>query len=448
MKNSVLILALILWSSLVFGQQDLTLFQFSGVPQANLVSPSVIPDNKFVIGLPVLSSVNSIYNNRIFSIDESLLSADGTLTIDPTKIVSDMDERNFINAQVQDQWFLFGMTYKNHYFKLGVSEKLAVDLSFSRKLFDFLLRGNASYLGERVDIQNTAFNATHYREVSLGYANKLNEKWEVGGHLNLLFGLANINTRNSTIAIYTDPENYDITISGNVEVNTSGINDLQGNTIDYLQQGSNFGLGMDLGATFHPTPKWDVSLSLLDLGYINWNNDLTTYTNNGKTFKLTGIDIKDFFGDDNLDGDSLINEIVDSIGDVFTLDEIEKKYTTTLAPKVYIGGKYLITEQHRVYTTLMFQFYSTGLRTGLSLGYEFDLNKFLGVTANYSIYSNSFTNFGLGLRVRGGPVQLYVITDSMIGSFDAFSVKSVHFRFGINILIDEKEKSTVKNNLL
>ena len=96
----------------------------------------------------------------------------------------------------------------------------------------------------------------------------------------------------------------------------------------------------------------------------------------------------------------------------------------------------------------MFQFYSTGTRSGFSLGYELDLNKFLGLTANYSIYNDSFSNFGIGLRVRGGPVQLYIISDNMIGSFDLFSVRSAHFRFGINILIDEKNQPVVKNNLL
>ena len=48
-------------------QQDLTLFQFSGIPQNNLVNPAQLPDDKLIIGLPLLSSVNSVYNNRTFT---------------------------------------------------------------------------------------------------------------------------------------------------------------------------------------------------------------------------------------------------------------------------------------------------------------------------------------------------------------------------------------------
>lgn len=447
MKKHIFGLVFILVSIQLNAQQDLTLFQLSGIPQNNLVNPSQMIEDKFVIGLPLVSSISTIYNNRAFGLNEGFITDDGILQINLETIVNNIDENNFINAQAQDQWLLVGMRIKNQYFMLGISEKASVDFAYPKTFFDFLLRGNANYLGERVSVEDLALNATNYREFSLGYANRINDKWQIGGHLNLLFGLSNINTKSSTIGIYTDPETYDITIDGSIEVNTSGINDIQGDAVEYLITGNNFGLGIDLGATYMPTKDWEISMSLIDIGYIRWRNDLMTYTNNSKTFTLEGLDIKEYIDGGDLDTDSLITEITDSLKNEFSLEEVEKIYTTALTPKMYLGVKYSFTPKSRFYASTTFQFFGTGTRYGFSLGYELDLNKYIGFTANYSLFNNSYTNFGLGLRVRGGPIQLYIISDSMLAYFDLFNYKSAHIRFGINILFGELEpKPSVKNN--
>lgn len=447
MKRHMIFLFLIILSARLSAQQDLTLFQFSGIPQNNLVNPALMPDDKVVIGLPFISSVYTTYNNRAFTLDGNLLE-NGTLQLDPIAMVNSMDDKNFINAQFYDQWLLVGLRLKNHYFKLGISEKASFDFTYPKNLFDFILRGNGNFLGERVDIQNLSLNAVYYREVSLGYATEINEKWSLGGHLNLLFGLANIKTNDANFSIYTDPENYDITLNGFIEINTSGLDYIQDNTSNILSSNGNFGLAVDIGGRYKANEKWEFSLSLVDLGYINWKNDLKTYINKSPSIKLTGIDIKNFILDGNLDTDSLGNEIRDSLENEFSFEEIEKKYTSTLSPKLYGGAKFSINEKNKLYASAMMQFYPTSTRFGLSLGYELNLNKFIGFTANYSLYNNSFSNIGLGVRLRGGPVQIYFISDSMLASFNLLSYKSLHFRFGINFLFGEIEKAPVKNNLL
>lgn len=436
-------------SSYGFSQQDLSLYQLSGIPQNNLVNPSQMPDDKVVVGFPAFSSIKTSYNNNAFSVNDGLNLEDGTLYIDPETLVNSLSDKTYINTQLQNQWLLVGYRFKNHYFKLGISEKASFDFAFPKTLFDFVLKGNAAYLGETVSIADLKLNISNYREVSLGYSTKLNDQWQVGGHVNLLFGLANINTQSSSLRIYTDPVNYDISVAGQLEVNTSGLNNISGNTFDYLKTGSNFGLGLDLGATFTPNEKWEITMSLLDLGYINWKNDLKTYTNNSTSFTISGLDIKDFINEGNLDGDSLITEITDSLENEFGFEEVEKKYTTYLSPKWYGGAKYSLNPKNRVYATTTLQFYPTNTRFGISLGYEFDLNKYLGFTANYSIFNNSFSNIGIGLRLRAGPVQVYALSDSMLSSFNLFDYRSIHFRFGINLLFGEvKPKAPVKNNLL
>lgn len=424
-------ISFLLFSVGLHAQQDLTLYQLSGVPQRNMVNPAVFPDSKIVIGIPVLSSINLNYNNVSFSVNDGFIIDGSTLVIDPEQLVSKLNDDNYLYNQEQDQWFMFGYVFGKNYLQLGISDKVLVDLTFPKSLFELALQGNAAFIGERVSIEGLGLNATHYREISLGYSRNLG-KWDVGIHANLLFGLANIYTRTSNMGIYTDPETYDILIDGDIEVNTSGLDNIDdfGN---YITRMVNNGFAVDLGAVFRPNDDWEFSTSILDLGGIKWKEDVKSYVNNGKSFELNGIDIKDYLEDSDIDTDSLLQEIKDSISDVFKLDEVNDNYGTPLTPKWYFGVKYNLTEQHRFYGTVNLQFFRAGLRPALSLGYEFRLERNLGVSVSYSIISGSYANVGAGLMVRGGPLQFYFMTDNLLAAFDAFNYQAIHYRFGINL---------------
>ena len=441
----IYVIILVLFSSGLYAQQDLTLYQLSGVPQSNIINPAFVPDVKMVIGFPALSSVNANYNNVAFSVNDGFETDGSTLVVDFGDIVSKLNEDNYIYNQVQDQWFMFGYQFGDNYLQLGISDKVLLDLTFPKSIFELALLGNAAYLGQRVGIAGLGFNGTHYRELSLGYARQLN-KWSVGIHTNILFGLANVYTRTSDVGIYTDPETYDITIDGDIEVNTSGLDNIDefGNYITNLR---NMGFSVDLGAAYKINDEWEVSTSLIDLGVIYWKHDVKSYVNNGKSFSLNGIDVKDYISGDDLDTDSIIEVITDSIEDVFTLDEVNENYSTPLTPKWYFGGKYKLTEQHRFYGTVNLQFFRAGMRPGLSLGYEYKLQKYLSVTANYSIFGGSYSNIGVGLQVRAGPVQFYIMSDNVLAGFNFFNYQTIHYRFGFNLLFGDLDPKTTRSLL-
>ena len=52
--------------------------------------------------------------------------------------------------------------------------------------------------------------------------------------------------------------------------------------------GGNLGLGMDIGLTYHLNEKIEISASILDIGFISYSNNVTTYTNRGD-YTLEGI---------------------------------------------------------------------------------------------------------------------------------------------------------------
>ncbi len=236
---------LLLLSSGLGAQQDLTLYQLSGVPQSNMVNPAFVPDVKMVIGIPAISSINANYNNVAFSVNDGFDLDGDTLRVDFDLLVSKLKDDNYIYNQVQDQWFLFGYQFGDNYLQLGISDKVLLDVAFPKSIFELALLGNAAFLGQRVSVEGLGANGTHYRELSLGYARQL-DKWSVGIHTNILFGLANVYTRTSDLGVYTDPETFDITIDGDIEVNTSGLDNIDefGNYITNLR---NMGFSIDLG---------------------------------------------------------------------------------------------------------------------------------------------------------------------------------------------------------
>lgn len=420
-----------------YGQQDLSLYHLSGVPQANLVNPGVIPESKLVIGIPALSSVNANYNNYAFSINDGFEFEGTTLIVDPELLLSKLKTNNHIYNQVQDQWLLVGVAHEKNYFQIGLSDKVILDLSIPKTLVELAVRGNAGVLGKDVSIGNLSAYGTHYRELSLGYARKL-KRWDLGIHGNLLVGLANVYTRSSTLSVFTDPETYDITIDGALEINTSGLDNIDdfGNYITSLR---NFGFGVDVGAVFRPNEQMEFSSSVIDLGMIFWKQDVETYTTNGKSFTLNGLDIKEYADGGDIDLDSLLTEIQDSLENVFSLDTLYDNYNTPLIPKWYIGGKYIFNEKHRVFGTVNLQFFNTGIRPAFSVGYEFRLERNLGLVVNYSYFSGSFTNIGFGIQVRGGPLQFYVMTDSVLSAFNFLNYQTIHYRFGINLLFGDPD---------
>ena len=436
---------LLLLSSGLIAQQDLTLYQLSGVPQSNIVNPAFIPDVKMVIGIPALSSINANYNNVSFSVNDGFEVDGTTLIVDFDVLVSKLKEQNYIYNQAQNQWFMFGYQFGKNYLQLGVSDKVLLDVTFPKSIFELALQGNAAFLGERVGINGLGVNGTHYRELSLGYARQLN-KWSVGIHTNILFGLANVYTRTSDMGIYTDPETYDIRIDGDIEVNTSGLDNIDdfGNYITNLR---NMGFSVDLGAVYKVNHEWEISSSLLDLGVIYWKHDIKSYVNNGKAFELNGIDIRDYITGDDVNTDSILEVIRDSITDVFTLDEVNDKYSTPLTPKWYFGARYKLTEKHRFYGKVNLQFFRSGMRPDLSLGYEFKLEKYLSVTANYSIFGGSYSNIGIGVQVRAGPVQFYIMSDNVLAGFNFFNYQTIHYRFGFNLLFGDLDPKTTRSLL-
>src|SRR5690606_8192449 len=107
---------------------------------------------------------------------------------------------------------------------IGITEKIDFRFSYPKELFVFLYEGNGgSLLGKRASFDGLGVDLLHYRQYSLGYSRRLGPTLTVGGRFNYLYGQEAVYTRTSRIGLTTDALTYNMTLDGEMEINTAGV---------------------------------------------------------------------------------------------------------------------------------------------------------------------------------------------------------------------------------
>ena len=93
------------------------------------------------------------------------------------------------------------------------------------------------------------------------------------------------------------------------------------------------------------------------------------------------------------------------------------------------------------------QIFDKAVHPGIALSYNQKVGKWLNASASYSAYNRSYNNIGLGLSLNGGPIQLYVVSDNVLGIFFPHNTKNLHFHAGINLTFGRKPPDKDKDGV-
>src|SRR3569832_725659 len=116
MKKLLIILA-IATTATVNAQQALTLYNMDMISQSNQVNPSMIPGNKFYIGIPALSGTRIMFTNCGFTWrDLHTVRTDDSVSLDVDNAISKLASRNFISFSFRMNILEGGFTMKKNYF--------------------------------------------------------------------------------------------------------------------------------------------------------------------------------------------------------------------------------------------------------------------------------------------------------------------------------------------
>jgi hypothetical protein len=428
-------------------QQDFTLSTLDNVHQTSYVFPSKITSNKISIGLPVLSRLYFDFSNSGFTYHDIIRKrADDSLTINMDNMIGKLKEKNYLTFGMQTDLISIGLRWKNdQYFSFNVSEKIYSRLIYPKDLIVLLWEGNGkSLLGKRASFDGLGYDFFHYHEFAFGYYRKYREKWEFGGRIKYLKGVTNIYTKKSNVGLYTDAETYDLTFDGEMEIYTSGINELTDSTyqfdlIPYLWK-KNTGFAFDLGASYQFNDKISFSASIVDLGWIKWRHDTRNFKQEKVDFYFSGIDLKRAFNQNDTTGEKTLQQLEDSIKNTFDLQDYQGSYTTFLNTRLYISGTYQLTEKISVGGIFHAEMIKKRFRPSITGYGHIKLTKWLNASATYSIYNRSWFNLGVGFSVTLGPLQWYFASDNLMGVWVPHLTKNVHLTTGINLVFGKERE--------
>jgi hypothetical protein len=299
--------------------------------------------------------------------------------------------------------------------------------------------------------------ALSYAEMGLGAAYTVNRKLTVGVKVKLLKGAMSASTQKALFNLSLS-DTYAITAKGDADIKTSGIHNLDQNGYDAVENWRDFtnnnGFAFDLGATYRMMDRLTVGISLIDIGGINWENDLYGYKLDPAkaTYTFAGIDANKL-----LDGNGdYTSSLSDSLAVRFKFIEGRiGSYYTAMPTKIYATGVYELRKNLTVGALLSAENFRGRFMTGFTASLNREFGRRVGASLTYTITNSSFNNLGAGLSFNFAPIQVYFVGDNILsapfsylsnGSYNSFlnSTQYFNFRTGINFIFG-REKAQEKH---
>ncbi len=444
-------------------QQNLSLYYQTWLPQSTELNPAIRNDCKLYFGglaLPVagqlIPNIHFNYSNNYLAYKDVVYLNNGVPTIDNTSIENSLERIKRVNYLATETYlpYLYGGYRINdkYYVSFGITDKVDIKYSMPKDLLDLAWHGNGNDLGRVFDFTGLGIDATYYREYKVGFSWKIDDKWTVGISPKLLFGKVNATTSKTTITWQTLEEDYTQVFHVDWELNTSqpvyvieqmyydydndslvyedSVRDVKPSEI--IWKSKNVGLGVDIGAIYKMNDKFTFYGSLTDLGYIKWKDNVQTLRVQGD-FTFDGYDVRPFLEENDSLNEANANNYKDSVIQIFDPNLQRESYSSYLTPKIYLGGTYQWKEYLGFGALMRFELYKYIWHPSFTLSANGRLTKWFGATLSYTMINNTYTNVGLALIFKVGPVQSFLATDNLWGFIWPQSARNVNVRMGINL---------------
>jgi hypothetical protein len=435
----------------MFAQSEHTLGFMENVYQSTYSNPTAIPATKLNIGLPGISSIYGGVTNSGFSFKNIY----GRESFNIDNGIHNLRKKNYIYAGVNVDLFHIQLKAKNGYFSFHIAEKANMRFSYPKDLLALAWQGNYQFAGSKADLSSLGVDFNYYREYALGYI-KESKKWNIGGKVKFLQGIANAHVRNKGLGLNVAKDSYDLSVSSDVTLNTSGLDtdpsDL--NARKYLTRFDNKGLAFDLGTTYKHSDKLSFSASINNIGFIRWTSMLKNYNVKGGT-SFQGYQLSVPSNDTTSSNNP---NYLDSLKNNFKYTETSKKYTTWVIPQFYLRVKYNLTKGTILNASFSIEKYKA-FRTATTLGITQKVGRVFNILLTYTWQYRSYDNFGIGVMVKPGPVQLYFVSDYILRTYTNYTdknftvpatAKAMNVRVGMNLVfgrVRTQEQQTIPKKL-
>lgn len=387
-------------------------------------------DSTGFVAMPGLGNINVAMRGNI-GVDNFLYNMGGETTtflnpqVSASEFLDGLKDNNRIGADVKIGVLAFGFKAFKGYNTITLNVRANSGVRVPKTLLSFLKEGleNTTY-----DISGLKAHADAYIELGLGHSHKINDKWSVGGTMKFLLGGANIDAEFDKAQLTLGQDSWSAVTNASLQSSIKGLtyeHDINENTkteyvdgMDVDGTGLNgFGMAFDMGAVFTPNQDWSFSLALLDLGFINWNNNMLASTNGDKSFN-TG---KYSFNANDDAANSFENEwdvMKDDLSALYELEDMgdEGSRSTMLGMTINTGVEYTLP----VYRKLKFGLLNSTRIHGDYSWTEFRLSanvapkKAFSAGANIALGTYGFS-FGWLMNVKVTGFNMFLGMDHTLG---------------------------------
>ena len=349
----------------------------------------------------------------------------------------------------------FRLRNEKYYLSFGIQQKMEGFSLYPEEPADLFFKGDDQN-GDGNPEYNNKFN---FKQISfvgelkgvfhVGISAKVSNKLNLGARLKLLSGSLNIDFTNNTgdysLSKSTFVNMHDFN-NMNISFRTSGLINPDGeNILNETSQAikglffmnGNFGVGLDLGLTYHASDDFVITASLLDLDYINYSNKVVKY----EIKEDIELFDREYFNPKEREGDELDywNDKLDPYYNegLISIDTLQTSYFTTNAPKFNASAKYQIIRSNNEKYNSVYRnsYYVTpiskvlvtefGIQTYMAFHPEKlvwavtpfisrDINKYLTAKFTYTYNEFSAKNIGLGISTHIKSFNFYITADNLL----------------------------------
>lgn len=454
--NRIFSILLMLFTVVLTSQNKQILYGFDNIPQTLLLNPGAKTNYKYHIGVPLLSGISVQANMSGFTIADLFRNDNVDFNTKLDNVLNQLDYNDYIalNTQVEIINAGYEMNDKD-YLSVGFYTEVDAFSTIPRGFLELLRDGNAPNLNRSFLFSRFSTKADVLGVLHAGISRKVNERFTAGVRLKIYSGSLNVLTNDNQGSFTTRLGTngiYEHTLSGlDLAGYSSGFygseNEFDIEVSDVLSKtflGPNLGLGIDIGFTYQMDEQTEFSASLLDIGFINYSDQLRNGTVTGN-YVFSGIEFQ-------YDGSNpnYWQDLNDDISASVPRSENKESYSVMRPMKFnaalhHYFGKSRREEScsdisyHSYYDNAVgAQLYSVirpiGPQFAFTGFYQRKFSEKLSSRVTYTVDDFSYTNFGIGISAHIWKVNLYGAVDNIFNLSDIADANSASVQFGINIL--------------
>jgi hypothetical protein len=453
MKKIAFIIYFLAISLFASAQQEYSMHFMRDVWNSNYTNPGLQPYQKFFItGTSVGASLSfkGLNDTPLFVED-----ADGKFTPNYQNLIDNLDEDVRIRANLSAELFGVGFKMKKLFFSLSTATKANAQVVLPKDIFEVAWYGNEPFVGQTIEI-GPGISVEAYQEIALGVNYTFNRNLSAGIRAKRLTGIFSASTIADELSLTTGENHYETTIATNYIANISSsflnivapsdglilnttasfnqaaVDDIVDNR--QLPEG-NSGWAGDFGVSFNLKDKVELSLSALDIGYIDWTTGVSGLQSNG-TFYFDGLTLEQATSGNTV---SFIS-VEDSLVNLLKIAAVPgSTFRTNLSPKFYASALFRYG-----YWELGGMWYNElapndEIISSIGFSGRYVLDDKLSFGAVYAYHDGRFDNLGVNTSLKLGPLQIHLLVDNIFPLFKPETIRYTNIRAGANIVFGTKK---------